>query len=140
MARSPISVNDSVKLATRHPKNCSQLLANNLYPLLECETWFTSEWRLKFCAYFLQNMVDQSIEIEIDQHVADRIKRIPLSRAIRLIENTAPCDGIKMLVAIISEGLRNEQKLGLEDQFNFYNLLFGKFFPELEYPPDKKAV
>lgn len=134
MAKTAISVKQSVKLVTRHPNRCSHLLAHSLYPMLEREAWFTAEWRLKFCAYFLQNMVDQSIEQEIDQRVTDRIKRIPLSRAIGLIEKNAPCDGLKMLVAIISEGLRDEQKLSLDDQFNFYNSLFGKFFPETRLP------
>ena len=129
MAKHTISVNDGIKLATRHPNSCANLLANNLYPVLEKENWFDKEWRLKFCAYFLQNLVDHSIESEVDQEFMARIKKLPLNRAMKLIEN-APCNGLKVLVAIISERLRLEQKLSTEEQYVFYNTLFGKFFPD----------
>ena len=129
MAKRILSVNDGVKLATRHPGSCAQLLANNLYPVLEQESWFSKEWRLKFCAYFLLNLVDHSIEEDVDPQLLARIKKLPLNRALKLIENS-PCSGLKVLVAIISERLRMEQKLSLEDQYVFYNSLFGKFFPD----------
>lgn len=129
MAKHSISVNDGVKLATRHPDSCAQILANNLYPVLEQESWFSKEWRLKFCAYFLLNLVDHSIEEEVDAQLMARIKKLPMNRALKLIENS-PCSGLKVLVAIISERLRLEQKLSLDDQYVFYNSLFGKFFPD----------
>ncbi len=115
-----ISVDDGIRLASRYPGQCARLLANHLYPVLEQESWFTKEWRLRFLAYFLQNLVDQSIEAEVDHELMKRIKKIPLNKALKLISNS-PCAGLKVLVAIISERLRIEQKLSLEDQYVFYN-------------------
>ena len=124
-----LSVDAGIKMAARHPHSCASLLATNLYPLLEQQAWFDKEWRARFCAYFLQNMADQSIEDEVDVELMSRIGKLPLQRCLPLIER-APCAGLKVLVAIISQGLRQEQKLTIAQQYEFYNLLFGKFFPE----------
>lgn len=124
-----LSIDKGVEIAARHPHRCASLLANNLYPLLAQEAWFDKEWRARFCAYFLQNMADRSIEEEVDQALLARVKKLPLQRCFPLIER-APCAGVKVLVAIISERLRQEQNFTIAEQYEFYNLLFGKFFPE----------
>ncbi len=130
MTRS-LSVDKSLEIAARHPHACSSILAKNLYPLLEQQSWFDAEWRARFCAYFLQNLVDNSIEEEVDPQLLERLKRLPLQRSFPLFASS-PCAGLKVLVAIISQRLRQEQKLSLEEQYEFYNLLFGHFFPEAQ--------
>lgn len=124
-----ISVNTGIKIATRHPQRCVELLANHIYPVLEKESWFSKEWQLRFFAYFLQNIGDQSIEAEVEPELMARIRRVPLNRAISLIEN-CPCSGLKVLVSIISQQLRQEQHLSEKEQYAFYNVLFEKFFPD----------
>jgi len=128
MARN-ISVEKGVEIAARHPRQCARLLANTLYPLLEEQSWFDKEWRAKFCAYFLQNMADNSIEQEVDAELMARLKQLPLQRCFPLISGS-PCAGLKVLVAIISERLRQEQKLSVAEQYEFYTMLFGRFFPD----------
>ena len=125
----PISVDTGIRLATRHTDRCADLLVAHIYPLLDNAPWFTPEWRLKFCAYFLQNMVDQSIEAEVDAQIMLRIQRLRLSRAIRLLGNS-PGTGTRVLVAILSQHLRQKQNFSTEQQYRFYETLFGQFFPE----------
>jgi hypothetical protein len=132
MAKSSVTVATGLKIASRHPGQCAQLLANNIYPLLDEADWFTPEWRLKFCAYFLQNLADESIEEEVDLELLDRVKRIRLSRAISLIGTNQPEAGLKVLVALICIELRCGQQLGIQEQYEFYNILFGKFFPDVK--------
>lgn len=125
----PISVDTGMRLATRHTDRCADLLAAHIYPLMNQAGWFTPEWRLKFCAYFLQNMVDQSIEAEVDAEVMARIQRLRLTRALRLLGNS-PATGTRVLVAILSQHLRHKQNFSTEQQYRFYETLFGQFFPE----------
>ena len=124
-----LSVDKSLAIAARHPRTCARLLADNLYPLLEHEPWFDKQWRAQFCAYYLQNLVDNSIEREVDPEMMERLKRLPLRRVFPIIADS-PCAGLKTLVAIISLHLRQEQKLGMEEQYEFYDVLFGRFFPD----------
>ncbi|MDO8861542.1 hypothetical protein Q6D67_07495 [Haliea sp. E1-2-M8] len=128
MARN-LSIDKSVAMATRHPQTCARLLGNNLYPLLEHEPWFNKQWRAQFCAYYLQNLADNSIEQEVDPELMERLKKLPLQRTFPMIADS-PCAGVKMLVAILSQRLRQEQKLGIKEQYEFYDVLFGRFFPE----------
>ena len=130
MSKTNLTVAAGLKIASRHPSQCARLLANNLYPLLDQAGWFTPEWRLKFCAYFLQNLTDGSIEDEVEQLLLERVKHIPLSRAIKLLGRGQPEPGLKVLVALICAELRQGQNLEIEEQYRFYNTLFGKFFPD----------
>jgi len=125
----PITVDKGIRLATRHTDRCADLLAEYIYPVLNDATWFTPEWRVKFCAYFLQNMVDQSIEAEVDAEVMARIQRLRLTRALRLLGNS-PATGTRVLVAILSQHLRQKQNFSMEQHYRFYETLFGQFFPE----------
>jgi len=129
-ARLDLTVKTGLQIASRHPGQCSRLLADNLYPMLDEASWFTMEWRLKFCAYFLQNLIDESIEAEVDPIFLERVRHMPLSRAIKLIEKNQPDPGLKVLVALICIELRSQQKLDLEAQYLFYNALLGNFFPD----------
>ena len=128
MAVKRISVEDSTRLVARRPKQCAALFLKNLYPVLQQEDWFDKAWCLKFCASFLQNLVDQSIEQELDQALLNRIKHLPLTKAVSLMRH-APADSVKVLVVLISNQLRLEQKLSTEEQYAFYNELFTAFFP-----------
>lgn len=128
--RVDLTVGAGLKMASRHPAQCSKLLANNLYPILDETRWFTKEWRLKFCAYFLQNLADQTIEAEVDEQLLERLRHIPLTHAIKLIEHSRPEDGCKALVALICGELRGQQRFDTNAQYLFYNELFGKFFPD----------
>ena len=132
MSRRELTVGAGLRIASRHPGQCARLLADNLYPLLADAGWFTREWRLKFCAYFLQNLVDESIEAEVDPRMLERVRRIRLSRAIKLIEANEPEPGLKVLVALVGQELRLGQQLGVQEQYQFYNTLFGKFFPDCQ--------
>jgi hypothetical protein len=130
VANTDVTVDLGLKLVARHPAQCARLLANNLYPLLNEASWFTKEWRLKFCAYFLQNLADQSIEEEVDKVLLRRVRKVSMSQAIRLIERNSPEAGLKVLVALICQELRCRQNLDVATQHLFYNELFGRFFPD----------
>jgi hypothetical protein len=130
MSKLNLTVDAGLKIASRHPNQCARILADNLYPLLDDADWFTPEWRLKFCAYFLQNLADGSIELEVDPLLLKRVRNIQLTQAIKLIENNPLEPGLKALVALICIELRCGQGLDIAEQYQFYNTLFGKFFPE----------
>lgn len=125
-----LTVDAGLQIATRQPNRCSALLAESIYPLLEGETWFNKEWRLRFCAYLLENIVDRTTEFEVDVSVLDRIKRLPMSKAIKLIGMGPPEANLKALVALICMELRVNQNLDMDQQFAFYNVLFKKLFSD----------
>jgi len=137
MAMNRVTVEGGIKIAVRHPSRCALLLANNLYPLLAEQEWFSKEVCFKFCAYFLANMVDRSIEEEVDPALMERLKGVSLERAVRLLGND-PLPGLKTLIAIVFEALRG-QHLSDADFYDFYNELFGKFFPELKLSKTQHA-
>lgn len=125
-----LTVDAGLQLVTRQPHRCSELLAESIYPFLEGEAWFTKEWRLRFFAYLLENIVDQSAESGVDLKVLNRVKRLPMSKAVKFIGAGPPESGLKALVALICMELRINQKLDVEQQYVFYNVLFKKLFPE----------
>jgi hypothetical protein len=127
-----LTVGAGLRIVTRARHRRFELLAGSLFRLLEEESWFTKEWRVRFCAYLLENIVDQAIESEVDMDILNRLKRIPMSRAIKLIRNGSPEAGLKALAALICIELRMNQKLDLEQQYIFYNVLVKKLFPDLK--------
>ena len=130
MAKTPLSVGGGFELASLHLGACARLLATNLYPLLEQADCFTAEWRLKFCASFFENLIDESVYAEVDPLHLKRVRRIPMFRAIGLIGSGEPETGVTVLVALICSELREQQGHGTQEQYQFYNELFGHFFPE----------
>jgi hypothetical protein len=125
-----LTVDGGLKFAARNPSICATLLADNLYPLLCANDWFTKEWQLKFCACLLQNLTDGTIETQVDGQLLDRIRRIPLSQGIKLFEEADRQSGLYVLVALICQELRGPQQLDPQQQRDFYNALFEKFFPK----------
>ena len=127
-----LTVNAGLQIAARNPEKCLTLLADNLYPMLDAAGWFTREWRLKFCAYFLQNLVDQTIEAEADTRLLERLRQMPLARGIKLLGRTAPEPGLKVLVALICIELRTHQKLDTHAQYIFYSTLMARLLPDAQ--------
>lgn len=125
-----ITVDGGLRFASRNPRSCARLLAENLHPLLCDADWFTKEWQLKLCACLLQNLTDGTIETQVDGQLLDRIRRIPLSQAVKLFEESDRQAGLYVLVALICQELRGRQNLDAQQQRDFYNVLFEKFFPQ----------
>lgn len=131
-ASADLTVNTGLPVAAPDPKRCIRLLVDTLYPMLEAASWFTKEWRLKFCAWFLQNLIDQAVEAEVDPRLLERVRLMPLSRGIKLIGKTSPEPGLKVLVCLICIELRTNQKLDTEAQYLFYHILMAKLFPDCQ--------
>lgn len=128
-----LAADHGLQVTAAHPDKCLTLLAENLYTKLDEANWFTKEWRLKFCSYFLQNLIDEAIEAEVDSRLLERVRHIPLTRGIKLIGKISPETGLKVLVALICIELRTHQKLDREKQYLFYNALMAKLFPGSEF-------
>ena len=140
MSKQNLSVESGLKIATRRPNQCAILMAKYLYPILEQEEWFNKELRVRFCLYFLRNLCDMSIEKEIDEELFNRVKSMHLKAGLSLMKKY-PQEGVKVLVAIITKTLREEQKLTIEQQQAFYNEMFGRFFPETKLSDQiRKAI
>ena len=131
-ASTELSVDTGLQVAAPDPKRCISLLVDTLYPMLDAASWFTKEWRLKFCAYFLQNLIDQAIEAEVDPRLLERVRHMPLSRGIKMIGKTSREPGLKVLVALICIELRTNQKLDTAAHYLFYHILMAKLFPDCE--------
>lgn len=128
MSKTAITVAQSAKIATRHPQQCAQLFLNNVFPMLEQEAWFSKAWCLKFCALFLQNIVDHSVDVETDQILVARVLELPIHKALPLLRKH-PEDAVALMVVMVSNQLRSQQRLSTADQYAFYNELFAAFFP-----------
>lgn len=124
---SQYTVDQSTRLATRRPQQCARFFLQSIYPALEQESWFDKSWCLKFCAAFLQNLLDQSIEQEVCLKTVNRLRAFPLSKAIPLMSND-PEGSVKIMVVLVSDSLRKQQKLSTEEQYEFYNALLQAFF------------
>lgn len=124
---SQYTVDQSTRLATRRPQQCARFFLQSIYPVLEKESWFDKSWCLKFCAAFLQNLVDQSIEQEVCMTTVNRLRAFPLSKAIPLMGND-PEGSVKIMVVLVSDSLHKQQKLSTEEQYEFYNSLLKAFF------------
>ena len=133
MSRPAITVAHSAKLATRHPQQCAKLFLNNIFPILEQEAWFTKAWCLRFCALFLQNIVDHSVELETNPQLLARVMNLPIDKALPLLHKH-PEEAVSLMVVMVSNQLRKEQKLSTADQYAFYNELFAAFFPRNTNP------
>lgn len=124
---SQYTVDQSTRLVTRRPEQFARFFLQSIYPVLSQESWFDKRWCLKFCAAFLQNLVDQSIEQEVCHKTVNRLKAFPLSKAVPLMGND-PEGSVKIMVVLVSDQLRQQQKLSTAEQYEFYNTLFQAFF------------
>lgn len=133
-----ITVEKSVEMAIRRPSQSHTLLAKTLARLMNGENWIDRNMKKKFCTLFVSNHIDHNIEREVDVNLLEKIKAIPLSRGIRLLKRT-PDAGLKVLVTLVTEELRNQQKLTHTEQLEFYDEIFGSFFPEIKLPRIKHS-
>jgi len=127
----PISVRNGLKLAMRHPKTGAAILAKTLASVLNDQKWITKKLKFKFCAMFVENLMDGEIEKNVNPEILDKIKGKPFPEALKIMRKR-PETGIKYMITIIMEELRDKQKLDDEGQFAFYEELLASFFPELK--------
>ena len=128
---SNISVKNGFKIAVRHPSAGASILANTIAKILIGEDWITDELKLKFCIMFVDNLIDQHIEKSIDRKILDKIKKLPFTEGLKLMKHR-PEQGMKFMLVIIMEELRNRQGFTEKEQFVFYENLLAGFFPELK--------
>ena len=129
--QSKISVENGFKLAIRHPHSGAEILAKTIAQLLIGEEWITDELKLKFCIMFVDNLIDGNIEQNIDRNILEKIKKRPFTDGLKLMKHR-PTEGMKFMLVIIMEELRNHQGFTEKEQFVFYENLLSSFFPELK--------
>lgn len=128
---SNISVKNSFKIAVRHPGAGAELLAKTIADILIGEDWITDEFKLKFCIMFVDNLIDQHIEKSVDRKILEKVKKLPFTEGLKLMKHR-PEQGMKFMLAIIMEELRNHQGFSEKEQFLFYEKLLSSFFPEFK--------
>jgi hypothetical protein len=96
---------------------------------MKSENWITDELKLKFCILFVENLIDGSIEKNIDRNILEKVKKKTFPHALRLMKKR-PRLGMHFMLAIIMEELRCRQGFSEEAQFAFYEELLSNFFPE----------
>ncbi len=124
-----ISIQKGIRLAVRRPNQCARLLAKSFSQLLDDEDWIDATLKFRFCVLFIDNIIDQTVEKEVDKTLLIKIKHMPLRKGLRLLKRY-PEEGMKVLVALVIEELRDQQKLGWNEQIDFYDELFTKLFPK----------
>ncbi len=128
-----VTVEESVEMAIRRPKQSHTLLAKTLANLINGECWIDRKMKKKFCALFVSNHIDHALEREVDQDLLNRIKNISITRALRFLKKD-PEEGLKVLVTLVMQELEHQQKLTKTEQTEFYDEIFGNFFPEISLP------
>jgi hypothetical protein len=126
-----ITVKRGIKIAVRHPEKGAEIIAKTLADTLIGEDWITDEFKLKFCIMFVDNLIDGNIEKSIDRKLLEKVKDRTFIEGIRLMKHR-PRQGMKFMVAIIMDELRNHQGFSEKEQFIFYENLLQSFFPELK--------
>ena len=124
-----LTVKDGIKLAVTHPAKGAAILARTVASQLEKESWLNDEFKLKFCILFVNNLIDGSVEKSIDPDILKKIKKRTFIDGLKLLRKR-PLEGMKYMLVIIMEELRNRQGFSSEDQFLFYESLLKSFFPE----------
>ncbi len=136
--RKPVSIGNGVRIAMRHPRSGARILAKTLALALNDEKWITREFKFKFCAMFVENLIDGSVERSIDATLLEKVRRRPFREGIALLRKR-PETGMRFMLAIIMEELRERQKLDDAGQREFYEELLANFFPEFhvsDFLPD----
>jgi len=128
---SRITVKNGFKIAIRHPEKGAAIIARTLANTLLGEDWITDEFKLKFCIMFVDNLIDGNIEKSIDRKLLEKIKDRTFIEGIRLMKHR-PVQGMRFMITIIMEELRNHQGFTEKEQFVFYENLLTSFFPEFE--------
>ncbi len=128
-----ITIEESVEMAIRRPTQSHILLAKTLAKVMNDSGWIDRNMKKKFCAMFINNSIDHSEEKEVDKDLLEKIKYMPLPRGIRLLKRS-PEAGLKVLVVLVAKELEHQQKLTHREQFEFYDEIFGSFFPEITVP------
>ena len=131
-----ITVEESVEMAVRRPSQSHLLLAKTLANHMNGKGWIDRDMKKKFCVLFVSNYIDHSIEKEINPKLLERVKNIPFTRALSLLKRN-PNNGLKILVALVTRELELRQQLTHSEQCEFYDEIFGSFFPEITLPPIK---
>jgi hypothetical protein len=126
-----ISVENGLRIAMRHPRAGAPILAKTLASVLNDQKWITKELKFKLCAMFVENLIDGGVEKSVDHDILEKIKRKPFPEALKIMRKR-PETGLKYMIAIIMEELRNRQRLDLEGQSAFYEELLASFFPEIK--------
>lgn len=134
-----IKAKKSVGMAIHDPSRSYTLLAKTLASVVNSEDWIDRKMKKMFCVLFVSNLIDQNIENEVDVALLEKIKKIPFVSGIRLLKRN-PDEGLKVLVALVTEELRNQQEFTHVEQFAFFNELFGRFFPENKSDKQKDRI
>ena len=130
--KQPITIGESVELAIRHPQTASQLLARSFAELIRMQHWMDTATITRFFILFMNNLLDKSIEGSVDAALYAKVRTLPFTTGIKLLERS-PEAGLKVLVTIVMEELRDKQQLPLHEQISFFNQLFELVFPEVDF-------
>ena len=125
-----VTVQKGVRIAVRRPSRAAVLFARTLTDLMDAEAWLDRTLKMRFCALFLHNMIDGSIEAEVDPELLHKLRTRPMTVGIRLFRRR-PDQGLRLLVALVAGELRDYQHLPIEEQLEFYDEICHKFFPEI---------
>ena len=116
-------------MAIRHPDSGINLLARTFARNFEGAPWISGELKLKFCILFLGNLIDGSVERDLDHQLVQKVLKKPMQFGIRLLKRS-PDEGLRMLVALVMHELREEQRYSDSDFHKFYEEVIVTFFPE----------
>jgi len=132
-----ITLQQGVELAVHHPQKGASILASTISKTLNAEKWIDDKTKLRFCIMFASNLLDGHIEKEIGKERIEKIKKLPFRTSLRLFKSD-PEDGLKCLVAISAEEVRENQKLSMIEQVKFTDDLFKSFFPNIDFQKLRK--
>ena len=124
-----VTVEGGLRIAVRHPHYGAAILAKSIAKAIGNEDWITDELKLKFCILFVDNLIDGNIEKNIDRRILEKIKNKTFPEGLKLMKRR-PEQGMRYMLVIIMEELRNTQGFSQDAQFAFYEELLSGFFPE----------
>ena len=131
MSEHGVSIKNGMRILVRHPQSGIALFAKTLAENLDSIEWMNDEYKLRLCIMFVENLIDGSIENNVDPKIIKKIVDKPFTYGIKIL-NQRPREGMKYIVAIIMLEIREKQHWGLDDQFKFYDELRSNLFPGLK--------
>jgi hypothetical protein len=123
-----VTVERGIEMAMRRPAMAASLLAETLSSRLNDANWVDAEMKAHFCLLFMGNLLDGSVEHGVPASLLKQSRKRPMVSALRLLKRR-PETGLRILVCLVMEEIRDRQHFSREEQLAFYDTLFDNFFP-----------
>ncbi|MDR0308047.1 MAG: hypothetical protein LBI42_14575 [Chitinispirillales bacterium] len=123
------SIERGINIAVKNPEAGVSCLARTFAQYFQGGPWVNRDLKLRFCILYLRNLLDRSVEKEIDSGLLERVIKKPIIFGIRILKRN-PEEGLKILIAVVMRELRCKQNYSYLELHSFYEEVIAVFFPD----------